>query len=165
IRGLGIPVNLHDEFYIVVIVALWKAYQELDASEGHPGTFLKYRIRFRLIDLLRKKKRDEEKEEAFMQNSNTELTNAARHRHSNTPLVEIPDIPVSYAALWHNIHQQLTTNQWKWVYYFIIADLSIKEIMEIENVTADAVKGWGRSAKKKLRNETTRNAILDHLET
>src|SRR5699024_4265348 len=165
IHRLGIPTNLHDEFYTEGIVALWKAYQEMDASKGNPGTFLNYRIRFRLIDLIRKKKREEENEEAFMQHSNTEMTNGARHRHSNTPLVKIPDIPVSDAALWHNIRQQLTTNQWKWVYYFIIADLSIKEIMEIENVTADAVKGWGRSAKKKLRNETTRNAILDHLET
>lgn len=165
IHRLGIPANLHDEFYTEGIVALWKAYQEMDASKGNPGTFLNYRIRFRLIDLIRKKKREEENEEAFMQHSNTEMTNGARHRHSNTPLVEIPDIPVSDAVLWHNIRQQLTTNQWKWVYYFIIADLSIKEIMEIENVTADAVKGWGRSAKKKLRNEATRNAILNHLET
>src|SRR5699024_7139046 len=165
IHRLEIPANLYDQMYTEGIVALWKAYQEMDASKGNPGTFLNYRIRFRLIDLIRKKKREEENEEAFMQHSNTEMTNGARHRHSNTPLVEIPDIPVSDAALWHNIRQQLTTNQWKWVYYFIIADLSIKEIMEIENVTADAVKGWGRSAKKKLRNETTRNAILDHLET
>lgn len=60
---------------------------------------------------------------------------------------------------------QLTSNQWKWVYYFIIADLSIKEIMEIENVSADAVKGWGRATKKKLRNETTRKIILEYLET
>src|SRR5699024_9934762 len=117
------------------------------------------------IYLIPKKKRVAANEHTFMQHSNTEMTNGARHRHSNTPLVEIPDIPVSDAALWHNIRQQLTTNQWKWVSYFIIADLSIKEIMEIENVTADAVKGWGRSAKKKLRNEATRNAILDHLET
>src|SRR5699024_7525385 len=124
-----------------------------------------YRIRFRLIDLIRKKKREEENEEAFMQHSNTEMTNGARHRPSNTPLVEIPDIPVSDAVLWHNIRQQLTTNQRIWVYYFISADVSITEIREIENVTADAVKGWGRTAKKKLRNEATRNAILNHLET
>src|SRR5699024_11373496 len=107
-----------------------------------PITFVNYRMRVMLLDLIRKKKREEETEEAVMQHSNTEMTNGARLRHSNTPLVEIPHIPVSDAALWHNIRQQLTTNQWKWVYYFIIADLSIKEIMEIENVTADAVKGW-----------------------
>src|SRR5699024_7680222 len=119
IHRLGIPANLHDEFYTEGIVALWKAYQEMDASKGNPGTFLNYRIRFRLIDLIRKKKREEANEETFMQHSNTEMTNGARHRHSNTPLVEIPDIPVSDAALWHNIRQRLTTNQWKWVYYFI----------------------------------------------
>src|SRR5699024_9571148 len=113
----------------------------------------------------RKKKREEENEEAFMQHSNTEMTNGARHRHSNTPLVEIPDIPVSDAALWHNIRQRLTTNQWKWVYYFIIADLSIKEIMEVWKITVDDVKGWGRTGKEKVRNETTSYAIRDHLET
>ena len=55
IHRLGIPANLHDEFYTEGIVALWKAYQEMDASKGNPGTFLNYRIRFRLIDLIRKK--------------------------------------------------------------------------------------------------------------
>src|SRR5699024_11905916 len=109
IRRLGITANLHDEFDTEGIVARWKADQEMDASKRNPGTFLNYRIRFRLIELIRKKKREEENEEAFMQHSNTEMTNGARHRHSNTPLVEIPDIPGSYAALWYKICAQLTT--------------------------------------------------------
>lgn len=33
-------------------------------------------------------------------------------------------------------------NQWKWGHSFIIASLSLKEILEIENVSADTVKGW-----------------------
>lgn len=163
IHRLGIPTNLHDEFYTEGIVALWNAYQEMDQSKGNLGTFLNYRIRFRLIDLVRKKKREETKDEAFMQHSNTEMTNGTRHRHSNTPLVDIPNIPVSDTTFWQGIRQQLTVNQWKWVHYFIIADLSIKEIMELENVTADTVKNWGRAAKKKLRNETTRKAITEVL--
>src|SRR5699024_2989549 len=124
IHTLGLPAHLHVLRHTEGIVVLCKAYEQMDPSKGHPGPCWNRRIRFRLIDLIRKKKREEENEEAFMQHSNTEMTNGARHRHSNTPLVEIPDIPVSDAALWHNIRQQLTTNQWKWVYYFIIADLS-----------------------------------------
>src|SRR5699024_11602063 len=112
IHRLGIPVNLHDEFYTEGIVALWKAYQEMDASKGKPGTFLNYRIRFRLIDLIRRKKREEANEEAFMQHSNTEMTNGARNRHSNTPLVKNPDITISTVALYLNILQQLSTYQW-----------------------------------------------------
>jgi len=36
--------------------------------------------------------------------------------------------------------------------------------MELENGTADAAKGWGRAARKNLRNETTKNLIQTHLQ-
>src|SRR5699024_8295948 len=94
----------------------------------------------------------------------TEMTNGCRHRDSNTPLMNLSTIPVTDDSLWNAIKQQLTTNQWKWVRYFIIADLSVQDIMELENVTADAVNGWGRAARKNLRNDTTKNLIKNHLQ-
>ncbi|NLJ19250.1 MAG: hypothetical protein GX355_10375 [Globicatella sulfidifaciens] len=36
---------------------MWDAYREFDEARGNLGTFVNYKIRFRLIDLLRKKLR------------------------------------------------------------------------------------------------------------
>jgi len=164
IHRLRIPHNLYDEFYTEGIVALWSAYQDVDQAKGNIGTFLNYRIRYRLIDLIRKKQREADQAETFLQHSITEMTNGCRHRDSNTPLMNLPTISFTDDSLWQAIKQQLTTNQWKWVRYFIIADLSVQEIMELENVTADAVKGWGRAARKNLRNEATKNLIQTYLQ-
>src|SRR5699024_1426010 len=128
IHRLRIPHNLYDEFYTEGIVALWRPYQDVDQAKGNVGTFLNDRIRYRLIDLIRKKQREAEQAETFLQPSITEMTNSCRHRDSNTPLMNLPTIPVADDSLWQAIKQQLTTNQWKWVRYFIIADLSVQAI-------------------------------------
>ena len=164
IHRLRIPHNLYDEFYTEGIVALWQAYQDVDQAKGNIGTFLNYRIRYRLIDLIRKKQRETELDEKFFQHRVTEMTDGTRHRDSNTPLLNTPNLPVTDDTLWQHIQEQLTANQWKWIRYFIIADLSLKEIMEIENVSADAVKGWGRAARKKLCSEATKKLIQEHIQ-
>lgn len=58
IQRLRIPRNLYEEFYAEGIVALWHAYKHYKPGKGNIGTFLNYQIRFRLIDLIRKKARD-----------------------------------------------------------------------------------------------------------
>lgn len=39
---------------------LWDAYRDFDEVRGNLGTFINYKIRFRLIELLRKKLRCQE---------------------------------------------------------------------------------------------------------
>lgn len=63
------------------------------------------------------------------------------------------EITLDNRQFWKTVKDSLSENQWKWVKYFIIADLSVKEIMEIEGVSADAVKGWGQAIRRKLRDE------------
>lgn len=53
----------------------------------------------------------------------------------------------------------LTANQWKWVRYYIVDDMAIKDIASHENTTADAVKSWGRQARAKLRDAEFRKQI------
>lgn len=164
IHRLNIPKELHEEFYTEGIVALWQAYQAFDASKGNVGTFINYRIRFRLIDLLRKKARRQEQEKQAIQQHKRLLTNGNHNRQSSFPLidptVDYIDIPCEqHQEFWNFIRSQLTEKQWKWVKYFIIADLSVKEIMEIENVTANAVKGWGQAVRKKLGHEEMKEKL------
>lgn len=152
IHRLNISKNDYDEFYAEGLLALWQAYQNFEPSRGKIGTYLNYRIRYRLIDLLREKSRIEERTEQILQASKIRLNDGHRHKTAKVPLVDPKGLPLSTDDFWQEVRRHLTERQWKWIKYFIIADLTIKEIMEIESVSADAVKSWGREARRKLRN-------------
>ncbi|MEI3606586.1 sigma-70 family RNA polymerase sigma factor [Pseudogracilibacillus sp. SE30717A] len=147
IHRLGITGEWYEEFYTEGIVALWQAYKEFDEEKGKIGTFLNYRIRFRLIDLVRKKSREQEVLEDLKKEKSIQLSDGNRHKGSGMPLVKVSGIVLEDHAFWEEIRSKLSNNQWKWVKYFIIAELTIKEIMELESVTADAVKGWGQAVR------------------
>src|SRR5699024_4286512 len=117
------------------------------------GTFINYKIRFRLIDLLRKKLRRQEVMKEAIEETRVSLESGNRHRASGRTLINPTGIVLEDDTFWREVRSRLTERQWLWVKYFIIADLSVKEIMELEDVSADAVKGWGREARRKLRDE------------
>ncbi len=58
------------------------------------------------------------------------------------------------------MRKELISKQWKWVHYFIIANLTINKVMEAENVSADAVKSWAREVRKKLRHEGVKEKLM-----
>ena len=60
IHRLGINKEWYEEFYTEGNLALWNACKQFDETQGKIGTFLNYRIRYRLLDLLRKKLREQE---------------------------------------------------------------------------------------------------------
>lgn len=153
IHRLGISKHWYDDFYAEGITALWDAYREFDEARGNLGTFINYKIRFRLIDLLRKRLRRQERMEEAVHEMRVLLESGNRHRASGRSLVDVVGLAVEDDTFWREVRSRLTERQWLWVKYFIIADLSIKEIMELEGVSADAVKNWGREARRKLRDE------------
>lgn len=159
IHRLGIRNEWYEEFYSEGSIALWKAYQEHDEVKGDIGTFINYRIRYRLIDLLRKKIRQQEQEEKIINEETIRQVDGNTKRSTGIPLVDCRGIDVKDTAFWDEVRSRLTEKQWKWVEYFIIAELSIKEIMEIEGVSADAVKGWGREVRRKLKDEELRRKL------
>lgn len=159
IHRLGIKGDGYEDFYAEGVLALWKTYQHYDAAKSEIGTYLNYQIRYRLIDLLRKKIRDDEGKEKVVLEETKLLDNGNRHRASGMPVVYVSGITLKEPAFWTEIKGRLTEKQWKWVEYFIIADLSIKEIMEIENVSADTVKSWGKAVRGKLRDERLRKRL------
>lgn len=153
IHRLGISSAWYDDFYAEGILALWDAYKEFDEARGDLGTFVNYKVRFRLIDLLRKKLRRQEVMEEAIEEAKVSLDSGNRHRGTGRSLVEPVGIELKDDTFWQKVRSRLTKRQWLWVKYFIIADLSVKEIMELEDVSADAVKGWGREVRRKLRDE------------
>ncbi|MGJ9459628.1 hypothetical protein [Oceanobacillus sp. CF4.6] len=78
-----------------------------------------------------------------------------KNGESISPYMQVlaEDSLVDDADLWEEVRRLLTKNQWKWVKYFIIEDMPLKEIAEQEGVTTDAVKSWGREVRKKLMRE------------
>lgn len=153
IHRIGISTRWYDDFYSEGVLALWDAYRDFDEARGNLGTFINYKVRFRLIDLLRRKLRHQEVMEEAIGEARLSLESGNRHRASGQPLVDSLGIDVRDNTFWREVRKRLTERQWLWVEYFIIADLSVKEIMELEGVSADAVKGWGREVRRKLRDE------------
>ncbi|HLR92866.1 MAG TPA: hypothetical protein VK048_07390 [Atopostipes sp.] len=134
------------------IVTLWQAYQGYETRKGNLGTFLNYQIRFRLIDLQRKKIREQEADRAE-QEEKLNMDTGNRCRITNNILLDTAGIEFKDDAFWNEVRKPLTEKQWKWVQYFIIADLMVQEMMEVEDVSKTAVKSWGREVRRKLRKE------------
>src|SRR5690625_868367 len=156
---LGIPQSLHEDFYADGVLALWDSYKIYKPGKGDFGTYMNYRIRFRLIDLIRKNKRVESNLEAGEYEQIIHIDDGNRQSQSKYPLVHARGIIVQDEGYWQEVRKSLTTKQWQWVHYLLIADLTIKEIMEIENVSADAVKSWGQQVKRKMQQEEMRKRL------
>lgn len=161
IRRLGISGDLYEELYAEGVIALWEAYKTFDESKGNIGTYINYKIRFRLIDVIRKITREESNKEEYIQEKITELDDGNRYGLSKLPLVKYTELPLSNEPFWEEVRKHLSDRQWKWVKYFIIADLSLQEIAEIENTTVSAVKSWGREVRRKLRQEKVLKKLME----
>ncbi|MFC4557572.1 sigma factor [Virgibacillus kekensis] len=139
IHKMGIK-DQYGDYYQEGLFALWSAYKTFDPAKGEFSTYLNHQIRYRLADLKRtthqRFTRDKFLSEALKWNMPTSIT-------------ETPNDPF----LWERVQSQMTVNQWKWVYYNIILDKSLKSIAEQENMTVDAVKSWGRQSIRKLRKD------------
>ncbi|WP_249869206.1 sigma-70 family RNA polymerase sigma factor [Oceanobacillus saliphilus] len=143
------------EFYMEGLYAMWIAYKKYEPDKGPLATYFNYTIRNRLIDLLRKKSRTLQAEEKIREQSQTQLQdgNYIRKSHASYPIPNIPDILLDDPIQWRKIKSQLTENQWKWVNFYILGDISIKDIAIQENTTPEAVKSWGKQVRKKLKRK------------
>lgn len=143
----------HQEFYQEGLVAMWNAYETYRADKGPMATYFNYTIRNRLIDLIRSKAREQEKLNVYREYQQLNETSGNFYRagslkkrvQSQEPML------VDFEDLIKEAQQLLSTNQLKWLYCFLIQDMSIKSISKREGVSIDAVKSWGREARKKLR--------------
>src|SRR5690625_6644044 len=101
---------------------MWKAYKEYDATKGNIGTFINYRIRYRLIDYMRRKLRQDQAHDIIVEEQGKGLTDGNVHRASQLPVLDVRGIELKDDSFWHKVREYLTEKQWKWVQYFIICD-------------------------------------------
>lgn len=133
--------NIRDrngDFYAEGLFALWNAYRTYDPEAGTLHSYMHWKVRNALIDKIRKDSRTYEQEEGIAE----QMVQEGRDQWED----EITD-----ELLWNQVKEALTPNQWKWVYHYIIRDRSISQIARLEGVSQDAVKNWGRHARKKLK--------------
>lgn len=162
-QRLKIPRDLYDDFYAEGIFALWQAYKKHDQEKGDIGTYINYQIRYRMIDLIRKGTRDQEVVDSAIHENIVQIDDGNRYSQTGLTIISNHGITLENEAFWQEIQNNLTAKQWKWVQYFIIANLSIKEIVEIEHVTVDTVKSWGRQVRRKLRSNEMREKLEELL--
>ncbi|MFD1039797.1 sigma-70 family RNA polymerase sigma factor [Virgibacillus byunsanensis] len=143
------------ELYQEGLLTMWNAYETYTPDKGLLATYFNYTIRHRLVDLLRKKASELRNEQVFIHDRMLEIDNGNRVYINNKsyPIFDYSDSTIIDPYIWRQVKSLLTINQWKWVYYFVIQDLPVKEIAKLEDTTADAVKSWGKEVRKKLRNE------------
>ncbi|WP_281275625.1 sigma-70 family RNA polymerase sigma factor [Bacillus yapensis] len=136
IHSLHIYKN-QQEFYQTGLIALWEAHNGFDKNKGNFTSYAFAFIRGKIMTELTSRKKLEDRtifpEEEFWYHIEDDSVN---------PLLEGETI-LSYCG-------RLTEHQKKWVLYTALADLSIKEIAEIEQVSVSAVKAWKRGARKKI---------------
>lgn len=137
IHRLGIR-DPHHEFYHEGLLALWEASEKYDEKKGEFPPFAYFIIRSRIIDYMRKKRRSLEQEA---------LTE--EFPVIGTEQTEIEEFDPHF---WRTVRNQLTDKQWIYIKGHIVEGKSLAEIATDHDTTVDAVKNWGRLAKKKLRN-------------
>jgi RNA polymerase sigma factor (sigma-70 family) len=143
------------EFYQEGLVAMWNAYEKYEPDRGPMATYFNYIIRNRMIDLIRKKERDRE---GFQQMTKEMMVREGNGNYCKTggkayPIPNRGEAPTYDGEFWRKIRSGLSENQWKWVRLFVMEGMSIKDIAEQEHVSQDAVKSWGREARKKLKQQ------------
>lgn len=129
-----------EEFYQTGLIALWEAKCGFDEEKGSFTSYAYVFIRGKLLTELSKRRKDED----FCTYPEEEYWALIEDLSLQTPLEE--DNILFYC-------KNLSEHQKKWVLYTALADLSIKEIAKIENVSVSAVKGWRKGAREKIIRE------------
>ncbi|MGG0716255.1 sigma-70 family RNA polymerase sigma factor [Robertmurraya massiliosenegalensis] len=125
------------EFYQTGLIALWQASERFDFKKGSFSSYAYSYIRGRILTELTKRHKYEE----TCATPDEEYWNLLEDNSAQTPLEK--ETVLTYCT-------NLTDNQKKWVLYTSLADLSIREIAEVEHVSESAVKAWRKGARRKL---------------
>ncbi|WP_100010200.1 sigma-70 family RNA polymerase sigma factor [Lentibacillus sediminis] len=143
----------HQEFYQEGLFAMWNAYRSYQPDKGPLATYFNYVIRHRMIDLIRKQTKEQEKMSLYAQREKVEQDDGNYYHHGSNayPVMRVADLPFYDGGFWQEIRDKLSENQWKWVKYYVIEDMSVKEIAEQEGVSVEAVKSWGKEVRRKLQ--------------
>lgn len=130
--------DVEGEFYQEGLIALWQAYQQYDESKSKFPTYAYYCIARCFLNKIQKENREKNRLKGWLAQVRME------------DLMMVDDCVVDSQMI-EEIQGILTANQWKWFELFVLQDQSVKTIANSYGVTENAVKNWGKLARKKVR--------------
>ncbi|GAQ18283.1 RNA polymerase sigma factor [Oceanobacillus picturae] len=144
----------HKEYFQEGLCAMWNAYETYEPDKGPMATYFNYTIRNRLVDLARKQGRESRNQQSACKEIKKHANDGNRIKRAEASSEILSNLDEERIGIhvWGILKQELTDNQWKWVYYYIISCMKIKEIAIQEQTSEEAVKSWGKQVRKKLRN-------------
>lgn len=145
----------HQEFFQIGLTSLWQAYKTYQPDKGSMSTYFNYIIRNRLIDQLRKQSRYQ----SLLKEIPSQYPRETLHPNQLTQ--SFLNYNLDSTLLLMNLKSYLTKNQWYWLYYCIIQDMTHKELALKKQTTIDAVKSWGKQARKKLRTPEIKKLLVN----
>ncbi|MFG6117923.1 sigma-70 family RNA polymerase sigma factor [Thalassobacillus sp. B23F22_16] len=128
------PLLDREELYQEGLIVLYETLQIHDPERSSFCTHFYHRINYRFIDLHRIEKTHAKTLESL----------------STTPIPYHPSKHLDPFLL-EEILEVLNEKQTKWFEHHHLADLTYAQIAQLENTTINAVKNWGREARKKLQ--------------
>ncbi|GAA0310534.1 RNA polymerase sigma factor (sigma-70 family) [Gracilibacillus halotolerans] len=148
IRRYGIR-DLEGEFFQLGMIGLWQAWENWDEDRASFSSYAYLCVRREMLRLLDSNSRRIAQQQAFLETVKRE------------DFVRNDDYAVENEWL-HTIRKMLTEKQWIWVNEFLIGGYSAREIAEKYGVSENAVKCWGRDARKKLKKNWNITEELNH---
>jgi RNA polymerase sigma factor (sigma-70 family) len=132
-----------DDYIQLGFIALWEAYEKFDAEKGAFSAYAYSTMKGHLLMALKK-----------------QMKHAEHHTSLNEESLEVLETKQHNTLLEKEIlylyYKGLNKNEKIYIHEHIINDRPLKEIADKYNVKLDAVKWWGRSAKKKLKQAAVR---------
>lgn len=143
-RSLGVY-REREEYYQVAAIALWEAWVRYDEGFGKPFISYAYAcVRGKLLNELKRSIRYSER--CVVAEDDFWVLLAADE--SGDAVVDVEFLRACRG--W------LTEKQFRWVWFTLMHDYSVREIAVMEGVSISAVKQWREGARRVLRHELGR---------
>jgi RNA polymerase sigma factor (sigma-70 family) len=134
-----------EEYFQIGLIGLWEASLRFDPTKGSFTNYAYTMVRGKIL---------------------TEMTKSTLHEQRNVyakeEFWECMEDPNATLPLENNLllsySETLSKNQYKWLLYTVIHNLSVKEIAEKESVSISAVKAWRAGAREKIKSRM----IMEH---
>ena len=147
IRRYGIR-DWEGDFFQVGMIGLWQAWKNWDEDRASFSSYAYLCVRREILRLLDYNSKKIAQQQAFLENvKHEDFVRKDDYALENEWLYVVRDI--------------LTEKQWIWVNEFLLNGYSVREIATKYEVSENAVKGWGREARKKLKKQWKKAQFLN----
>ncbi|MFC3884681.1 sigma-70 family RNA polymerase sigma factor [Bacillus songklensis] len=132
-----------EDYIQLAFIALWEAYEKFDPEKGAFSAYAYMTMKGHLLMALKKQIKYAEHNKPL----NEAVLGIIEAERNNVPLEQ---------EILYLYYRGLTEGEKTYIHEHIINDRPLHDIAAEHQVKLDAVKWWGRSAKKKLRRAAER---------